>query len=147
MPTLLLRISAAAFPKDVFCGLIVRGGFSQWLPCMLARPASSREHSRCDSTHSAGGTVRLCRHSLRRYFLALSTPAGAASLPPSAAAKDESDVAPTERGVRMTFLLLRAYALLLSFERNMSRHNFQGIYRRVERRKIQSPRPAASLED
>ena len=47
----------------------------------------------------------------------------------------------------MTFLLLRAYALLLSFERNMSRHNFQGIYRRVERRKIQSPRSAPSLED
>ena len=47
----------------------------------------------------------------------------------------------------MTFLLLRAYALLLSFERNMSRHNFQGIYRRVERRKIQSPRSASPLED
>ena len=47
----------------------------------------------------------------------------------------------------MTFLLLRAYALLLSFERNMSRHNFQGIYRRVERRKIQSPRPASPSED
>jgi len=47
----------------------------------------------------------------------------------------------------MTLLLLRAYGLLLSFERNMSRHNFQGIYRRVEGRKIQSPRSAASLED
>jgi len=47
----------------------------------------------------------------------------------------------------MTLLLLRAYGLLLSFEGNMSRHNFQGIYRRVERRKIQSPRSAASLED
>jgi hypothetical protein len=47
----------------------------------------------------------------------------------------------------MTFLLLRAYALLLSFERNMSRHNFQAIYRRVERRKIQSPRSASPLED
>ena len=47
----------------------------------------------------------------------------------------------------MTFLLLRAYASLLSFEGNMSRHNFQEIYRRVERRKIQSPRSASSLED
>src|SRR2546429_6007400 len=111
MPALLLRISAAAFPKDAFCGFIVREGFAQFLPCMLALPASSGEHSRCDPTHSACGTVCLCRHSLRRYFLAPSTPAGAASLPPSAAAKDESDVAPTERGVRMTFLLLHAYAL------------------------------------
>ena len=47
----------------------------------------------------------------------------------------------------MTFLLLRAYVLLLSLERDMSRRNFRGIYRRVKRRQIQPPRSAASFED
>ena len=37
----------------------------------------------------------------------------------------------------MSLLVLRAYGLLLSFERNMSRRDFQGIYRRVERRRLQ----------
>jgi transglutaminase superfamily protein len=46
----------------------------------------------------------------------------------------------------MIFLVLRAYALLVSFERNMSRRDFQGIYRRVEQRRLQPSGAPASCE-
>lgn len=46
----------------------------------------------------------------------------------------------------MILLVLRAYGLLLSFQRNMSRLDFQSIYRRVERRKLQPSLPSVSCE-
>jgi len=46
----------------------------------------------------------------------------------------------------MISLVFRAYGLLLSFERNMSRRDFQGVYRRVERRRLQPPRSSVSCE-
>ena len=47
----------------------------------------------------------------------------------------------------MILLVLRAYGLLLSFERNMSRRDFQSIYRRVEHRRPQPSRSSVCCEN
>lgn len=46
----------------------------------------------------------------------------------------------------MILLFVRAYGLLLSFERKMSRRDFQSVYRRVEHRRCEPSRSSVSCE-
>src|ERR1700682_1822802 len=118
MPFFLFRISTAAFSQNAFCRLFDRNTAPRSLSWSLAQLAFNSGHTGRASASAPDCTVLLRRDTLPRYCPQPSSVAGAAPLSLSTAAKDESNVVVREGGVRMTVLVLRAYALLLSFEAN-----------------------------